>query len=64
MSRKGGECGKGGKPEMEVEGEWFIYFFFFPYCRQVKKSTLNPNAHEFKPRFNAQVSQRRPQTGD
>lgn len=30
---------------------------FFPAtCRQVRKSTLNPNANEFKPRFNTQVS--------
>lgn len=25
-------------------------------CSQVRKSTLNPNANEFKPRFNTQVS--------
>ena len=46
---------------MEAEGallELSTFFFFLPQCRQVKKSTLNPNAHEFKPRFNAQVSQR------
>lgn len=25
------------------------------FCSQVRKSTLNPNANEFKPRFNTQV---------
>lgn len=27
----------------------------FSSCSQVRKSTLNPNANEFKPRFNTQV---------
>lgn len=45
------------KPTGEVRWEYFCMLNdVLLNGRQVKKSTLNPNAHEFKPRFNAQVS--------